>query len=218
MRLLSVILALVIGTSAAAQEWVSSRGQLDDETFYRQVACAAPAGGNCSKPLIRWTERSARDLTVSIRGVDAGYPSRHAREISAALDAAIAEINAANSGIRLRRVADGRDAKVGLFLANVRANTMLEGAGRTQVLGAATVQVWSNRRSELTNAAIIFSNNLPRRDIQSVVLEELVQSLGLMTDLRNPFYNNRSIFAEDSNATRRLSGQDLMALRRHYPS
>ena len=56
----------------------------------------------------------------------------------------------------------------------------------------------------------------PRQAIASVVLEEVVQALGLLTDIRSPVYR-RSIFAEDSNSGIRLRGQDAMVIRRHYP-
>ncbi len=213
------MVSVLFATASAAQEWVASRGPMDDESFYRLVACAAAPGGACAKPLVRWTARDARDLTVSIQGVAPGYSGARQQAISAALDAAIAEINAAGAGIRLRRVADGSRAKVALFLADVPEGTVLMGSSsrdRTR-LGAATVQVWADNSYNLTNAAIIVARDIRMQDIRSIVLEELVQSLGLLTDLRNPYYTRRSIFSEDSNATLQLAGQDVMALRRHYP-
>ena len=79
------VLTMVIGTAASAQEWVASRGQLDDNTFYHQIACAAQPGGACAKPIVRWSAADARDLTVSVRGVQPGYPAARSRDISAAL-------------------------------------------------------------------------------------------------------------------------------------
>ena len=42
--------------------------------------------------------------------------------------------------------------------------------------------------------------------------------MGLMTDIRNPYYETRSVFSEDSNTVQKLGVQDRMALRRHYPA
>ena len=50
------------------------------------------------------------------------------------------------------------------------------------------------------------------------MLEELTQSMGLMTDIRNPYYETRSVFSEDSNSVVKLGEQDREALRLHYPT
>ena len=61
------------------------------------------------------------------------------------------------------------------------------------------------------------ADDLPPGDVAPVVLEELTQAMGLMTDIRNPAYEGVSVFSEDSNAVLRLGAQDKEALRRHYP-
>jgi hypothetical protein len=49
------------------------------------------------------------------------------------------------------------------------------------------------------------------------MIEELSQAMGLMTDIRNPYYETQSVFSEDSNSVQKLGEQDREALRRHYP-
>ena len=48
------------------------------------------------------------------------------------------------------------------------------------------------------------------------MLEELTQSLGFLTDIRNPLYESHSVFSEDSNSVTRLGPQDVTVLRWHY--
>ena len=68
----------------------------------------------------------------------------------------------------------------------------------------------------IERAAIILARDLPPDHYRAVLLEELVQAMGLLTDIRNTAYAGRSIFAADDNLTTALQGQDLVALRRHY--
>lgn len=50
------------------------------------------------------------------------------------------------------------------------------------------------------------------------MLEEITQALGLITDIQNPYYRNRSIMSQDSdNSLKTLGEQDKLALMRHYP-
>ena len=69
---------------------------------------------------------------------------------------------------------------------------------------------------EIRRGVILISRDLRADEAHSVLLEELVQSMGLRWDIRDPAYRGRSIFDEDSNLVRRLSGQDRTALRMHY--
>jgi hypothetical protein len=48
------------------------------------------------------------------------------------------------------------------------------------------------------------------------MLEELTQAMGLMSDIKNPYYEGKSVFSEDSNDSKELGYQDVVALRRHY--
>lgn len=71
------------------------------------------------------------------------------------------------------------------------------------------------RDNTIREALIAISAKARRREIASILLEEITQALGLMTDIQGPTYR-RSVFSEDSNSVVRLEGQDAMALRRHY--
>ena len=86
-----------------------------------------------------------------------------------------------------------------------------------QVIGAALVTVWWDAGQDLTDAVIVMADDLPPGDVAPVLLEELTQAMGLMTDIRNATYDGVSVFSEDSNRVTRLGPQDKEALRRHYP-
>jgi hypothetical protein len=81
----------------------------------------------------------------------------------------------------------------------------------------ARVYIWWNERREIEEAMIVISAGLAADAMESVVLEELTQALGFLTDLEGRAYAETSIFSETSNAVTRLLGQDRMVVRRHYP-
>ena len=54
--------------------------------------------------------------------------------------------------------------------------------------------------------------------MKSTVLEEVIQSLGLLTDIHNRYYHTRSIFSETGGGrVTKLRGQDAATLLYHYP-
>lgn len=70
----------------------------------------------------------------------------------------------------------------------------------------------------ITGAVIGFSNSMRIRQYESVMLEEITQALGLITDIQNPYYTTRSIVSQNAdNSLITLGVQDKMALKRHYP-
>ena len=77
--------------------------------------------------------------------------------------------------------------------------------------------VWSDDDGYITEAVIVLAADLPEDETLPVLLEELTQGMGLLTDIRNPVYNATSVFSEDSNTVRKLGPQDRAALRLHYP-
>ena len=216
MRAVLVFVMWVTATHAA--DYLSTSGRLSDTDFYRLVACRALPGQDCKMPFVRWTPASASNLTVAITRVDPTFPPANASLIDDALGQAIGEINGLDAGINMRRVT--RNPNIKVLLMDHPPNSRLSGTGDPELDGewleAAYVHIWWNGRRELTRGTIIITPAIERSSIRSVMLEELVQSLGLLTDVRNPHYRNRSIFAQDSNATVRLQGQDAMAVRRHY--
>ena len=116
--------------------------------------------------------------------------------------------------------AAAKKAQIQVFLVNTSPGDRMTKVdsrllrGRDAQIGYVHV---SYRRNTIDQAHIALSRDITLSQTHSVVLEELVQSLGLLTDILNPYYKRRSIFAEDCNCTTRLTGQDLAVLRRHYP-
>jgi hypothetical protein len=170
---------------------------------------------------VRWAEADALSLTVSVAPVAPSYPKALGKEMLAALDRAIAEINGAQARLRLLRAEPGEVGRIRLFLTPVGENQPIRGTEISGVdgveIGAGLTTVWWNDRREITEAVIVMAGDLPVPQVFPVLLEELTQSLGLLTDIRNPWYETRSVFSEDSNSVTRLGPQDVMALRRHYP-
>jgi hypothetical protein len=216
---LPLALALSIAApQAPAQEFIAVPDLISDEAFYRLVACAAPPGGACAKPMIRWPEDRRLRLRVGIADVAASFPGYKLDLIDQALDDAIAEINATGAALFLTRAYEG-DLDIPLYLVDTPQGGTIAGTSVAELDGAeiaiARVALRS-RGDDIVAAAIAISADVRRREIASVVLEELVQAMGLPTDIDSPAYT-RSIFSETGNSTVWLRGQDAAALRRHYP-
>jgi hypothetical protein len=184
------------------------------------VACAAAPEAECSRPMARWPVERARTLTVGIANIDADFPTYKLSWAHAAVDEAIAEINAAGADLRITRRADGLAADIPIFLTGAGRGEAVSGTGYRgldgSIIQAGLVTLWW-QDGAISTAAVALSADVRRRSIRSVMLEELVQALGLSTDIRGPAYRGRSIFDEDTNAVTQLLGQDADALRRHYP-
>lgn len=221
--MMRVLLACVIGlwtSSVLGQDFIVTDGPLSDDDFYNLVSCEAEPGTDCTFEPVRWSERDASDLTVSI--LDVAESFQHYALADEALDIAVSEINAAGGSVQLRRLPDGEEAHVTLYLSGIREGEPISGIGLRDVDGAilqgAYVHIFWNGARELTRGLIIMAQTLEGFDIQPIILEEVTQSLGLLTDIRNPWYETRSVFSEDSNMVTRLGKQDAMVIRRHYPA
>jgi hypothetical protein len=214
-----IVLALALGASPApGQEFITVPDLISDADFYRLVACAAPPGGTCAKPMIRWPEERRLSLRVGIAATAESFPDYKLDLIDRAIDDAIAEINAAGAEVFLERVYEG-DLDIPLYLIDAPQGGRVAGTGVADLDGediAIARVALRSRGSDIVAAAIAISQDIRRREIASVVLEELVQAMGLPTDIASPAYTS-SIFAEDENSTVWLRGQDAAALRRHYP-
>lgn len=222
MRRLCAAFACLLGGAVTAQEFIDTRhGPLTDEDFYKLIACGAPPGRSCNAPFVRWSESAAQDLTVGFASTRQSFPFSLAQEFDRALDVAIWQINSAAPGLTLRRVGKAEEPVISLYMLPVTDGQPIRGTPHPELegvpIGAAIVQIWWDRNRELTDAAIVLAADIPRDEALPILLEELTQAMGLMTDIRNPWYETRSVFSEDSNSVHKLGEQDRMVLRRHYP-
>lgn len=199
---------------AQAQDFVDSDGPLDDTAFYRLVACAAPPDGPCAKPFYKWDKTT---LTVSIVERAPAFLGGKLKRAEAALERAVQRLNAVDTGLTITTSVDAPDIAIHL-LDVARGQTILTGTllqGKTMANATTALEV---EGSTITGAAIGFSNTLTIRQYESVMLEEITQALGLITDIQNPYYQSRSILSQNAdNSLKTLGVQDRMALIRHYP-
>lgn len=214
MRLLAALFLLPGGVWA--QEFITAPGPLDDDGFYRAVACAAAPGAPCRKPFLRWPEAKRGAITVALASVTLGLEPWQRDIYERGLDNAVAQVNALDAGITLSRTQAGADMEVHV-VATAPGHVMRDTGvpdldGAVLPLGRVALRA---RGGQINEALIAISAQARRREIASILLEEIVQGLGLMTDIRGPAYR-RSLFSEDGNSVVRLDGQDAMALRRHY--
>lgn len=204
---------LLLALPAAAQEYVEVPGRLDDAAFYRAVACAAPPGGACRKPFLRWPEARRGDLTVGLVPLAEGPPPDLYRRD---LDAALAEVNGLDAGLRLRRTRGRADIEV--HVVDTPPGHVMRGTGIAdldgQVLPLGRVSL-RTRGGIIREALVAISSYAGPGEVAPILLEEIVQGLGLITDIKSPAYGD-SLFSEERNDVVRLEAQDAMALRRHY--
>ncbi len=214
MKLVAVLLWL--GGMATAQEFVDVSGPLSDEAFYRAVACAAAPGAPCRKPYLRWPAEKRGALTVALAPFPDDVPPERRALYDDGLDSALAQIDGIDAGITLTRATGPADIE--LHIVDTRPGEVMRGTGVSalegQLLPLGRVALRA-RGGEIRAALVAVSAHARPQDIASVLLEEIVQSLGLMTDLRGSA-TIHSLFSEEANFVTRLQGQDAMALRRHY--
>ncbi|MFY0660287.1 MAG: DUF2927 domain-containing protein [Shimia sp.] len=218
-RAVFTLVTLVTFSAANAQEYVSTNGRLSDDQFYKLVSCAAAPGAKCKKPVVKWSKRNARRLTVGITRIDPGIPTSRVAQVEAAAKNAIAELNASGAGIHLEY--SEKRPKLPILMLDVQQGAKLQGTRISGLDGntidAAYVHIWWNNGLRIQRGAIVISTGLHTNAIKSTVLEEITQGLGFLTDIKNPYYTNRSIFSENGVSVTQIKGQDLMAIRRHYP-
>lgn len=217
--LIGLMACTLMAAPARAQEFVDSEGALSDEDFYRLVACAAPPGEDCQKPMVHWQQ--SRPLRVSLREIDDAYLGAKKLRAKAALTRALQAINGADIGVRLAEVGPEDTAEIQIYFLDLERGDKITGTGIKGVdgstLGGASTRVlFDADKGAILKAAIVFSTTLDLKSYESVMLEELAQGLGLMTDIRNPYYDDKSIFSQDSNALKELGVQDISALKTHY--
>jgi hypothetical protein len=210
----------LLATPALADSQLVIDEVVSDGNFYRAVACGAPPGKDCAIPLVRWNAATARDLRVQVVQTDAFFARVHGRRGERALDRAIREINGTGAALSLSRV-EAAKAPVKVWFSGLMEGDPITLPGSSTSTGdrmeGARVYIWWNERREIEEAMIVISAGLAADAMESVVLEELTQALGFLTDLEGRAYAETSIFSETSNAVTRLLGQDRMVVRRHYP-
>lgn len=220
----AVVLLLWLAGQAVAQEYVTiPDGSLSDEEFYRVVACAAAPKQPCQKPNIKWPDDAAHDISLRIVSVAPQYPNPIHTQIHNAVDHAIAQINAAGTIVQMRRAKPRETPDIAIHLVAQNEGDVLRFAPDPDIAGllipSGYVHIWWNGNAEITRSIILFSQDIETDDIYSVVLEEVLQSTGLVTDIDSDYYSDKSIFAEDGpNKIIHLLDQDLRAFQRHYNS
>ncbi len=205
--------------SATAQEFVETSGTLSDKEFYRLVSCAAPPNNPCQKKQLHWPLGAT--LRVSLEPLAPVFLGGKQKRARAALVRALQHLNRVDMNLSLVQVAPELDADIRIYFVNTDGSTPITGTNISGVDGqtvhGARVSVWA-QNGIINRSTIIFGTRLHIRSYESAMLEELTQALGLLTDIRNPAYDSVSIFSQDSNASKTLGPQDIIALQRHYPT
>jgi hypothetical protein len=213
-----VLLAAFAAAPALASDGVESAGPLSDADLLRLLTCGAVPGGPCQSDPVIWPDPG--NLTIGFGPVPAGYPAEKAAIISRALDAAILAVNGTGTSVHLRRVAADARPNIALrptlFFENDRV-TDEPGVEDGAQIGAGYVYVYWNASNAMTKGTILIAQDIWPGEIDSIVLEEVSQSLGFLYDIENPDYEGLSIFAQNSNSVTTLTGQDAAVLRLYYP-
>lgn len=213
-------LGLALTASATlAEDAIAVTGPLTDEDFYRLVSCAAPPGGACTGPVLRWD--AERPIRASLRRIDPGYLGGRKYRAEAAFTRAVRELNAAGAGFRLARVAPDVPAEIGVYFLDLVDGAPIAGTGVDWVDGAdvdrITTRVAVDPAGGLIRAAVIVASAaLETTAYETAVLAQLTRAMGLMTAVASPAYRGVSVLADDPAGTTRLAPQDITALKRHY--
>jgi hypothetical protein len=217
----ALILALSLAAPPLAAELPVSDGVLadrllSDAELYRLTTCGAPPGGACLGPVVRWAKPS---VTLRVDpGPDPLPPGLEAR-ITRAAARAIAEINGTGAGITVSLTIAG-SADITIRTTSLPEGTEMPdqpGFSGPGIMGVGYMTVWWDDSHTILEAVVLISTTIETDILDSVVLEEVTQSLGFLFDIDGPAYADRSIFAQDTNSVMALAGQDAALLRLHYP-
>ncbi len=189
---------------------------MEDTAFYRLVACAAPPEGECAKPFYKWNKT---DITVGIIQRPPAFLGGKLKRAEASVVRAVQRLNATGMGITLRL--DEADPDIQIHLLDIPRGQKITSSSRPLLNGrimANAITALDVDGTTINGASIGFSNTMTIRQYESVMLEEITQALGLITDIQNPYYRSRSILSQNAdNSLKTLGEQDRMALIRHYP-
>ena len=209
----------VLPSAAQAEDPIAVAGRISDADFYRLVSCAAPPGGDCIRPALRW--RVDRPIRVALRQIDPAYVGRRKYRAEAALTRALQELNAAGAGFRLARVGAGDPAEIEVFFLGLAAGAIIAGTGIGWVDGSEIGEI-STRLAvapgaeTIDRAAIAVSTSLETSAYEAAILKALTGAMGLTTEVEGPAYDGLSALARGEHGVTRLGPPDIAALRRHY--
>ena len=213
---LAIALATCAACPAQAQDYIESVGALNDSDFYRLVACAAPVDAPCTKPFYKWDKAA---ITVRIVQRDAPFLGGKIKRADAAVVRALQHLNAVNMGITLRHGTGTPD--IAIYLLDTARGEKISSKQGNPLNGhtmANAITALDVDGGLIKGASIALSRTMSIRQFESVMLEEITQALGLVTDILNPFYRSRSILSQNAdNSLKVLGNQDKIALIRHYP-
>ncbi len=217
-RILSAFcLCICLPMSAAASDGVASAGKLTNSDLYNLTGCGAAPTGPCQGPFVSWAKPV---VSVTLPPADAAMNPALADRIDLALDQAIAALNKAGAGIRLERNTSRKPPDIILYRIGLKEGDItkdIPGMSDGLEIGVGYMQINWDDDLRITSGTIVIAADIAFDDVQSVVLEELAQSLGFLYDIENPYYEGVSIFSQDSNETISITGQDRAILRMHYP-
>jgi hypothetical protein len=186
----ALILPLMLATTAHADDYILAKTVLSDQAALRLVTCGAPADGDCTVSPVRWRKT---DLTIAFGPVPEGYGPKRAKRIDRALDQAIATINAAGSAIRLTRVTGRADISLRPTLFKSGQKIRGEaGVANGLRMSEGLFSIQPDFRGRIRSGTILIARDAAMPDIRSVVLEEVMQSLGFRFDISGQTYINRS--------------------------
>lgn len=219
---MKLAIALLLTANAAfAQEFITTDAPLSDTDFYRLVACAALPAGECQKELVRWSPADAQNVSIGIVQIEDGYPAAVAQKAAIALRSAIEHLNAVDANLHITPSDSTQKPDIGIYLLTIVEGDAIRNTGLSpldgEVIEAAKTQLWWRADQTLIEGAIVFGKDISPGDLASIMLEEVTQAMGLLTDVGGQYYQTRSIFSESSNQLTTLGAQDIMTLRRHYP-
>ena len=203
---------------AFASDGVISDGKLSNDDLYRLTACGAAPRSECQGRFVRWDQPI---VTLAMPPADGNMDPALADQIDTALDQAIATLNAARAGIRLQRAVSTTPPDIMIYRVGLKEGDRTNGIpGMTDGLeiGVGYMQINWDDALHITDGTIVIAADIDPKDVRSVVLEEVTQSLGFLFDIENPYYEGVSIFSQDSNETTAIAGQDRAILRLHYPA
>ena len=226
----TIILGLAILTTlvstAFARDHTFSNGALTDEQFYQAITCKANVDGPCQEKPARWPSFISNQLTVGLAQVQKGTTKAQEEVVRAALQESISIINASGANVKLRYVSGIMAHRTWIKVHIIQPQgpkhlikgVSLKGFNGLRAQNART-QVYVTKNYKIARAGVTISNSVTDSlQLRAIVLEELVQSLGLMWDIENPHYNAISIFSQSGpDNLLKIQGQDRAILQRHYP-